>query len=527
MALSPRLEIRQSQGLVMTPQLVQSIKLLQLSNIELSAYVEAELERNPLIERLEGEEPSILEKRDDTDIRPEAPIDTPDETPGDTSDTKNEPADWMQENLETSASTISDKLDSGLENIFADDNEKNPILNAKQESTYQSDPWSGISGNSSASESYNFEAFTASPITLRDHLAGQLALSGSSIAITAIGHELLDHVDESGYVRADIPDIASRLNGTLEQVEDTLELLQSFEPAGICARDLNECLKLQLREKDRLDPAMNALIDNLELLAKRDFVTLGKICGVSRDDLVDMMQEIQALDPKPGTAFETTPLSPIIPDVIVSTASDGSWLVELNTETLPRILVNQSYFARISKTTTDKKEIEFLNDCLQSANWLHKSLDQRAQTILKVATEIISQQDDFLVNGVHHLRPLNLKTVADAINMHESTVSRVTSNKYMLTGRGIYELKYFFTTAIQSTGDSTDTHSSESVRHMIKQMIDDESPAKVLSDDKIVAGLRKDGVDIARRTVAKYREAMHIASSVQRRREKKALAAIK
>ena len=522
MALSPRLEIRQSQGLVMTPQLVQSIKLLQLSNIELSAYVEAELERNPLIERLEGEEPPILEKRGDPDIRADALVETPD-----TSATTNEPADWMQDNLETSASEISDKLDSSLENVFSDDNEKNPILNAKQEPTYQSDPWSGVAGNGSSCEGYDLEAFTASPITLRDHLAGQLALSGSNVVITAIGHELLDHVDESGYVRVDIPDVAIRLNVGLESVESTLELLQSFEPVGVCARDLNECLKLQLREKDRLDPAMNFLIDNLELLAKRDFVALGKICGVSRDDLVDMMQEIQALDPKPGTAFETSPLSPIIPDVIVSTASDGSWLVELNTETLPRILVNQSYFARISKTTTDKKEIEFLNDCLQSANWLHKSLDQRAQTILKVATEIIRQQDDFLVNGIRHLRPLNLKTVADAINMHESTVSRVTSNKYMLTGRGIYELKYFFTSAIQSTGESGDTHSAESVRHMIRHMIDEESPAKVLSDDKIVASLNKDGVDIARRTVAKYREAMHIASSVQRRREKKALAAIK
>ena len=522
MALSPRLEISQSQGLVMTPQLVQSIKLLQLSNIELSAYVEAELERNPLIEWLEGEEPSILEKRGDGDIHSEISGDPPVAT-----NEPDQPADWMQENLETSASAISDKLDSSLENIFPDDNEKNSILSAKPEPAYQSDAWSGTLGNHSASEGYDLEAFTASPITLRDHIAGQMALSGLDIAITAIGHELLDHMDESGYVRADILDIASRLNVTLKQVEDTLKLLQTFEPAGICARDLKECLKLQLREKDRLDPAMNSLIDNLELLAKRDFASLGKICSVSRDDLVDMMQEIQALDPKPGTAFETTPLSPIVPDVIISTASDGSWLVELNTETLPRILVNQSYFARVSKTTTDKKEIEFLNDCLQSANWLHKSLDQRAQTILKVATEIIRQQDDFLVNGVRHLRPLNLKTVADAISMHESTVSRVTSNKYMLTSRGTFELKYFFTTAIQSTGENDATHSSESVRHMIKQLIEDESPAKVLSDDKIAASLKNDGIDIARRTVAKYREAMHIASSVQRRREKKAFAAIK
>ncbi len=523
MALSPRLEIRQSQGLVMTPQLVQSIKLLQLNNIELAAYVEAELEKNPLIERLEGDDPSTREKRGDDETAIDLPSDSLEH-----STTSGEPADWMQDNLETSASAISDKLDASLENVFSDDNEKNQILNAKSEPTYQNDSWTGVSGGTGpANEGYDLEAFIASEITLRDHLAGQLALTGTDIATNKIAHELLDHVDESGYARADLYDIAERLNSPLAQVEAALELLQSFEPAGICARDLPECLKLQLREKDRLDPAMDALIDNLELLAKRDFVALIKICGVGRDDLVDMMQEIQALDPKPGAAFETMPLSPIAPDVLVSTANDGSWLIELNSETLPRILVNQSYFARISKTTTDKKEIEFLNDCLQSANWLHKSLDQRAQTILKVATEIVRQQDDFLVNGVHHLKPLNLKTVADAISMHESTVSRVTSNKYMLTGRGIFELKYFFTSAIQATSEGGDAHSAESVRHKIRQLIDEEAPAKVLSDDKIVTSLKDQGIDIARRTVAKYREAMNIASSVQRRREKKALAALK
>ncbi len=524
MALTPRLEARQSQGLVMTPQLMQSIKLLQLNNIELSAFVDAELEQNPLIERLEGDAPAVREKRGENYEDPEY-TGNYSESAKNNNDT--EQPEWMQANLEISADSISAKLDTSLENVFPDDHETPPVTGQKQDLPSQSDPWSQLPGNTSApGEGYDLEAFVAEKTTLRDHLAGQLALTGMDIGSATIAHELLDHVDESGYVRVDLQKIATRLNTSVQQIEKTLFRLQTFEPAGVCARDLPECLKIQLREKNRLDPAMDALVDNLELLAKRDFVTLVKICGVNRDDLIDMMQEIQALDPKPGTMFEDTPMRPVVPDVIVSAASDGGWQIELNNETLPRILVNQSYFSRISGTTTDKKEIEFLNDCLQSANWLHNSLDQRAQTILKVTTEIVRQQDAFLVHGVHHLKPLNLKAVADAIGMHESTVSRVTSNKYMLTGRGIFELKYFFTTAIQATGDS-DAHSAESVRHKIRQMIDDESPKKVLSDDKIVAALKRDGIDIARRTVAKYREAMHIPSSVQRRREKKALAAIK
>ncbi len=524
MALTTRMEIRQSQGLVMTPQLLQSIKLLQLGNLELAAFVEAELERNPLIERLEGECPSVVEKRDATARDSESNTRT--ENQQRETDTAEQP-EWMLNRLESNAQSISEKLDCSLENIFPDDNERstNPGNNAKPSA--DQDQWSAMPSYSTASsEDYNLEAFVANEITLRDHLAGQLTLTGIDPAMMIIARDLLDHVDESGYLRGDMEHIAERLGVEEGQVEEALGILQTFEPSGICARNLPECLKIQLNEKDRLDPAMAALIDNLDLLARRDFAALGKICNVDRDDLVDMMQEVQALDPKPGTAFEHGALRPAIPDVIVEPAGDGSWKVELNTETLPRILVNQSYVARVSKVASNEREIEFLNDCLQTANWLHKSLDQRAQTILKVSTEIVRRQDEFLLRGVQYLRPLNLKAVADAIGMHESTVSRVTSNKYMLTGRGIFELKYFFTTAIHST-ESEEDHSAESVRHQIRQLIDAESPTKVLSDDKIVTLLRDSGIDIARRTVAKYREAMHIPSSVQRRREKKALAGIK
>lgn len=524
MTLTPRLEMRQSQGLTITPQLMQSIKLLQLSHLELIAFVDAELERNPLIERLEDDASSTREKRADADISLEGRNKSEEEQ---SEPSSFEQTEWMQSNLETSAMDISEKLDTSLVNLFPDDNEKNPINQEGKDPSHQADQWTSLPSYSAASsEDYNIEAFVASQTTLRDHLEGQLILTGCDVLTATIARELLDNLDQSGYMRGDLPEISGRLGVDLEKMEDTLGLIQTFSPVGICARNLKECLKIQLRELDRLDPAMNLFVDHLELLGKRDFVSLGKICGVEQDDLVDMMREIQALDPKPGTVFEHTPLSPVVPDVIVTAANDGSWNVELNSETLPRILVNQSYFAKVSASAKNKQETKFLNDCLQTANWLHKSLDQRAQTILKVASEIVSQQDGFLVHGVQHLKPLTLRVIADAIGMHESTVSRVTSNKYMLTGRGIFELKYFFTTAIQSsTGE--DAVSAESVRQKIRQLIDDESPAKVLSDDKIVSTLRMSGIDIARRTVAKYREAMHIPSSVQRRREKKAVAASK
>jgi RNA polymerase sigma-54 factor len=298
-------------------------------------------------------------------------------------------------------------------------------------------------------------------------------------------------------------------------------VLQGFDPPGVCARNLTECLAIQLKERDRFDPAMQALVAHLELIAKRDFAGLKKVCGVDDEDLGDMIAEIRQLDPKPGHAFGSTNVQPIVPDVFVRPGPDGGWLVELNSDTLPKVLINQSYYSKVSKTTKKDSDKSYLAGCLQTATWLVRALDQRARTILKVATEIVRQQDGFFAHGVQHLRPLNLRTVADAISMHESTISRVTANKYMATNRGIFELKYFFTSAIASA-DGGEAHSAEAVRHRIRQLIDAESPADVLSDDTIVERLRQAGVDIARRTVAKYREAMRIPSSVQRRREKQA-----
>jgi len=302
-----------------------------------------------------------------------------------------------------------------------------------------------------------------------------------------------------------------------------LAVLQGFDPPGICARTLSECLAIQLKERDRFDPAMQALLAHLDLVARRDFSALRRICGVDDADLSDMIAEIRRLNPKPGLSFGSSVVQPIVPDVFVRPSQEGGWLVELNSDTLPKVLVNQTYYSEVSRTAKNDGEKSYLADCLQTATWLIRALDQRAKTILKVSTEIVRQQDAFFAHGVQFLRPLNLKTVADAIGMHESTVSRVTANKYMATSRGIFELKYFFTSSI-AAADGGEAHSAEAVRHRIKQLIDAESAQDVLSDDTIVERLRGAGIDIARRTVAKYREAMRIPSSVQRRREKQQLA---
>ncbi|MEI9414694.1 MULTISPECIES: RNA polymerase factor sigma-54 [unclassified Mesorhizobium] len=504
MALAAKLQLRQSQSLVMTPQLMQSIRLLQFTHAELEHFIDEEIERNPLLERAEPQDDAASDQAQKLEAEPQAAPD----------------GDWFENETAWSAEAISEKLDTSLENLFPDDpgtsERLGPDLTAQ---------WKSASGSGGGSSSEGLDAgdMAASAITLRDHVGEQIALAFTDPVARLIAGELADGLDETGYVRADLAEIAGRLGTDGVAVGKVLAVCQTFEPAGLFARDLAECLSLQLAVRDRLDPAMKVLIANLELLARRDFQTLKRLCGVDEEDLLDMLAEIRALDPRPGMAFSGGASNSIVADVEVRAANDGSWTVELNAETLPRVLVDHIYFAQVSPHAKNQAEKDFLAECLQNANWLTRSLDQRAKTILKVASEIVRQQDAFLVHGVRHLKPLNLRTVADAIGMHESTVSRVTANKYMLTPRGVFELRYFFTASIAASGGG-DAHSSEAVRDRIKQMIDEEKPVDVLSDDAIVDMLRESGVDIARRTVAKYREGMNIPSSVQRRREKRALA---
>jgi len=508
--------MRQGQGLVMTPQLQQAIKLLQLSNLELSAFVESELEHNPLLEHAEAEHdnPEGASAKDggNGDEPPSSNTNTGD---GAESDGENASEEWLDLSTESVGKDPAGAYDTDVENVFPDSSE--PRQGPAGDNNWSSLP---AQGRMSSGGDNNLEAYVAEEISLHDHLSEQMNLAISDPVKKLIGRHLIDMVDEDGYMRGDMDAVAERLGAPREMVEETLAILHGLEPAGIFARDLAECLTLQLKERNRFDPSIAALMENLHLIAAHDFAALKRACKADEEDLADMIAEIKMLNPKPGLAFGGGTVQAVVPDVFVRQRPDGLWQVELNSDTLPKVLVNQSYYATVSKTARNEKDKAYLSDCLQTANWLVKSLDQRARTILKVSQEIVRQQDVFFTRGVQFLRPLNLKTVADAIEMHESTVSRVTSNKYMMTSRGIFELKYFFTSAIPSSGMG-ESHSSEAVRHRIRQLIENESPVKVLSDDKIVELLLMEGIEIARRTVAKYRESLRIPSSVQRRREKK------
>ncbi len=504
MALSTKLELRQGQQLVMTPQLQQAIRLLQLSNMELIQYVETELERNPLLETDESSDGPV---RSEADATPE--FAKPEETAASADD------NWLD--LGKPVADSESALDTDYDNVYPDS------APSEQGGDPGQSGWANVRQRGpGADDDVNIEAFVANEVSLHQHLSEQMPLILKEPAERLIGQYLIDLVDEAGYLPADLSMLAEKLGAPQELVDRVLALLQTLDPPGVFSRSLKECLALQLKEQNRYDPVIAAFLDNLHLLANHNLSALKKAVGIEMDELMEIVAEIKHLNPKPGLKYGSVQMQPVVPDVLVRPSQDGSWIVELNSDTLPRVLVNRTYLTSVSKGPASAADRNYLLECLQTANWLVKSLDQRARTILRVAEEIVRQQDGFFTHGVQYLRPLNLKTVADAISMHESTVSRVTSNKYIATPRGIFELKYFFTSAIASAEEG-EAHSSEAVRHRIKQMIDGETPAAVLSDDKIVEKLKCDGIDIARRTVAKYREAMRIPSSVQRRRDKRLL----
>jgi len=454
-----RLELKPSQSLVMTPQLQQSIKLLQLSNLELASVIDRELAENPLLQRAEEAE----------------------------SETPPEPV-----------------RDAGYGVADADSTEPTRSTLSR----------TGPTGEPPPSD-------FAPPDTpsLRAHLEEQLNLAVASAKERMIGLNLIDLVDETGYLRGDTARVAERLNVPEADILRVLKLLHSFDPAGVGARDLAECLELQLREQGRFDPMIAKLLGHLDLIAAQDLPRLARMCDAEIEDVRDMIAEIRQLNPKPGLRFGGAPVAQITPDVFVRARRDGTWHVELNAETLPRLLVDRAYFTTV-RAQASRDDRVFLGECLSAANWLVKSLDQRARTILKVAEEIVRRQEGFLRHGAEYLQPMTLRDVAGEIDMHESTVSRASAHKYMATPRGLFEFRYFFTSAV-AAADGAPAHSSEAVRHRIKQLVDAETPDAVLSDDQIVAALRAAGIDIARRTVAKYRDLMRIPSSRERRRAKK------
>lgn len=522
MALIPRLDQRQSQSLVMTPQLQQAIKLLQMSNMELSEFVAGELEQNPMLERDEGD------RRDET-AAPDAPHPDEDFSDADGPDA-DAPAALADMDFGAPAPTEL-KPDSGLdvdyENLYTSngvsDGEALAAASAEcAEPAFGEPAYPSGSGGSFDTLAPDLEQTLSGRPSLRDHLTGQLGMEFGDGVERLIGVQLIDHLDEAGYLGADLDEIAAMLGCDRALAEETLQRVQTFDPPGIFARDLRECLALQLKELDRLDPCMATFLDHLELAAAREFKKLETVCQCDAEDVADMIDEIRNLDPKPALAFDQDVAQPVTPDVLMRPAPGGGWGLELNSQTLPRVLVNNRYHAVVRREARTKDDRTYIAEQVQSANWLVKALHQRATTIMKVAAELVRQQEKFFTHGIQHLKPLVLRDIADAIDMHESTVSRVTSNKYMATPRGIFELKYFFTPAIASTGGGG-AHSAEAVRHRIRELIDSEPPKKILSDDKIVALLQANGIDIARRTVAKYREAMRIPSSVQRRRDKATL----
>lgn len=486
--MSQKFDLKQGQDLVMTPQLQQAIKLLQLSNIELTEFVEEELENNPLLEKDNRERDQ--EQSADGDDQPE------------TSQSKDE----IQEEFDSS---YDEEPGTASQNDF-------------DAGSSMASVGAGGSYNFDDAEQ-SFENRMSRPQTLRDHLTEQLHMAFDDPRDHLVGALLIDMLDESGYLRHDLDELPERFGCSAERLDRLLGKMKQFDPSGVFASGLPECLAIQLDEKNSLDEPMQKLLDHLDMVASYDFPKLADLCGVNETYLQDMLEEIRALNPKPAGDFDHLVVQTAIPDVLMKRLPKnlgGGWRVELNNETLPKVLINQSYYTEVAKVATQKKDKDYLNEKIQSANWLVKALDQRAKTILKVASAIIEQQEGFFLYGIEYMKPMTLRDIAEEIEMHESTVSRVTNNKYIGTPRGILELKFFFSTALNAD-NKAGGHSAEAVRAKIKNMIDAEDPKKILSDDKIVTMLQEQNIDIARRTVAKYREAMNIPSSVQRRKQKK------
>lgn len=470
------LDLRAQQNLVMTPQMQQAVKLLQLSNLELQDYLEDEIAQNPLLEKI-------------------------DPTPDDESFSND--ADENNESNENDTGNDVDAMEefdrgSLMANVGAGGH-----LN-------MDDP------------NLSFENRLAQTTNLRDHLMQQLMLMTDNPLDRTMGALLIDRLDENGYLRDGLDDLVTQFGVTKGRLEQLLDAMRGFDPAGIFARDLPDCLRLQLKDMGKLDPLMDLFLNHLHLLGQHNYDELSKICDVPPPVIRELADELKLLNPKPARLFDHHVAQTAVPDVLMKRLPKdvgGGYRVEMNADTLPRVLVNQEYCTEVLNATKDKDGKEYIATQLNNANWIIKALDQRAQTILKVAADIVEQQDGFFLYGIEFLKPMTLKEVADRIGMHESTVSRVTTGKFIGTPRGLYELKFFFTSSIEND-DGTST-SSESVKNRIKQLVDAENPKDILSDDDLAEMLQKEGIDVARRTVAKYREALNIPSSVQRRRIKK------
>jgi len=495
MALGPRLDLRQSQSLVMTPQLQQAIKLLAASNLEIESFIAEALEANPLLDTATPE-PGEPERGELVAALPEdAPADQLIALGGGEGDA---PLDLDPEALDRD-------WDTG-------DGEVRTSRDAE---------WgAAASGGGDFDNAPDWEQLRAAELTLAEHLEAQVGALASDPRTAFIARHIIGLLDEAGYLGLAIDEVADDLGVTPEEAEAALALVQSLDPTGVGARNLAECIAIQAREADRYDPCMAALIANLDLVARGEVERLKRLCRVDDEDFADMLRELRSYNPRPGIAFGSSITSTVVPDILIAANNAGGWDIALNEDTLPKLIVNRGYFLELNAGVSDKQSQGWLKEKLADAHWLIRALDQRQKTILKTAAEIVRQQDGFFRRGVAELRPLTLREVAEKIDMHESTVSRVTSNKFLHCARGTFELKYFFTSGV---GGGTDGEgaSAEAVKARIRALCDAEDPAKILSDDALVDLLKAEGFDLARRTVAKYREAIGIGSSVQRRRAKK------
>ena len=509
MALGPRLDLRQSQSLVMTPQLQQAIKLLALSNLEIETFIGEALEANPLLDIGENA-PAAAEEVGAEARRTTLEASPIDQLIGEGRAAEDRPLDIGPTALDRDRDT-GDFDAAGIDGAPA-------AREAGTDSPFEGNR-EASSGDFGGGEGPDIDERGAGAETLSEHLHAQIGAQARDPRLCAIARFLIDQLDEAGYLPASLAELIGESGIDLDEAEAALALVQSLDPTGVGARSLAECIALQAREADRYDPAMARLIDNLDLVARGELARLRRMCGVDEEDFADMLGELRAYDPKPGLAFGGSPTSPVVPDVLISARADGGWNVALNQATLPRLIVNRSYYVELKGTCPDKTSRAWLSEKLADANWLMKALDQRQKTILKVASEIVRQQDAFFRHGVSQLKPMTLRAVAEAVSLHESTVSRVTSNKYLLCERGTYELKYFFTSGVASS-DGGESVSAQAVKAAIRQLIEGEDAKAILSDDALVELLKGRGFDLARRTVAKYREAIGLGSSVQRRRQK-------
>ena len=495
MALGPRLDIRQTQSLVMTPQLQQAIKLLAASNLEIESFIAEALEANPLLDTGGpadgGAEPERIELA--APSGEDAPADQLMLAGGGEGDA---PLDLA---------SVDRDWDTG-------DGEARNARDAE---------WGAAAGGAGADfdDAPDWEQLRAADITLSEHLEGQIGAAASDPRTAFIARHIIGLLDDAGYLGTPIDEVADDLGVEGFEAEAALALVQSLDPSGVGARNLAECIAIQAREADRYDPCMAALIANLDLVARGEVERLKRLCRVDDEDFADMLRELRSYNPRPGLAFMPSDSSTVVPDILITANAAGGWDIALNEDTLPKLIVNRGYFVELNAGATSKESQGWLKEKLADAHWLIRALDQRQKTILKTAAEIVKQQDGFFRRGVAELRPLTLREVAEQIEMHESTVSRVTSNKYLACARGTFELKYFFTSGVASAdGEGA---SSAAIKARIKALIDAETAKNILSDQQLAEMLQKEGFDLARRTVAKYREAIGLGSSAERRRAKK------